>query len=235
VSQATVDDLVRLGVAARAKFDVIPVGLDLGPFLVAGPDAGAGFRREAGVRPNEVLLTFVGRLVRIKRVDLLLSAVARARDLGAPVRLAVVGDGGERQTLERLAGELGISGHVFFAGYRADMAGVAAAADLAVLSSDNEGTPVWLIEAAAAGTPAVAVSVGGVPEVVTPDTGLLAPPRDSESLGRAMAALSLNGEWRAKLGEAARCHVAERFSAERLVRDIENLYDVLSRPTWVTV
>ena len=67
------------------------------------------------------------------------------------------------------------------------MVAVAAAADLAVLSSDNEGTPVSLIEAAAAGTPAVATSVGGVPDVVSPDAGLLAPPGDAEALGAAIA------------------------------------------------
>jgi glycosyltransferase involved in cell wall biosynthesis len=235
VSQATVDDLVRIGVAERAKFEVIPIGLDLDPFLHAGPDAGSGFRREARAQADEVLLTFVGRLVPIKRVDVLLRALARTRKLGAPVRLAVVGDGGERETLERLAGELGIWGHVFFAGYRADMVEVAAATDLAVLSSDNEGTPVWLIEAAAAGAPAAAVSVGGVPDVVTSQTGALAPPGDADALARAIAGLSLDPERRATLGEAARRHVAEHFAAERLVRDIEGLYEGPLRPTWVTL
>jgi glycosyltransferase involved in cell wall biosynthesis len=235
VSQATVDDLVRIGVAERAKFEVIPIGLDLDPFLQAGPDAGSGFRGEAGVQANEVLLTFVGRLVAIKRVDVLLRAVARARELGAPVRLAVVGDGGERKTLARLAVELGIAGHVVFAGYRADMVAVASATDLAVLSSDNEGTPVWLIEAAAAGAPAAAVSVGGVPDVVTSQTGALARPGDADALGRAIAELSLDPERRAALSEAARRHVAERYAAERLVRDVEALYEGLLRPTWVTL
>ena len=151
------------------------------------------------------------------------------------MRLAVVGDGGERTALERLAGVLGIRGHVFFAGYRANMAAVAAATDVAVLSSDNEGTPVWLIEAAAAGAPAAAVSVGGVPDVVTSQTGTLAPPGDADALGRAIAELSLDPERRATLGEAARRHVAEHFAAERLVRDVEGLYEGLLRPTWVTL
>lgn len=187
------------------------------------------------MQTDEVLLTFVGRLVHIKRVDVLLRAVACARELGAPVRLAVVGDGRERETLERLAGELGIWEHVFFPGYRADMVEVAAATDLAVLSSDNEGTPVWLIEAAAVGAPTAAVSVGGVLDVVTSQTGALAPPGDADALGRAIARLSLDPHRRAALGEAARGHVAEHFAAERLVRDVEALYDALLRPTWVTL
>lgn len=75
---------------------------------------------------DHVLLTFVGRLVAIKRVDLLLRAVARARELGAPIRLALVGDGALRQRFERLAAELGVREHVCFAGYRADMVAVTA-------------------------------------------------------------------------------------------------------------
>ena len=169
MSSATVDDLVRLGVGDRTKFRVIPIGLDLDPFAEASPADGQAFRDEVGVRAGELLLTFVGRLVPIKRVDVLLRAVSHARELGAPVRLAVVGDGALRPDLEALAAELGIADFVFFAGYRADMVPVAAAADIAVLSSDNEGTPVSLIEAAAAGKPAASTTVGGVPDVVLPD------------------------------------------------------------------
>src|SRR5205823_12515119 len=121
----------------------------------------------AGADDDDVLLTFVGRLVPIKRVDVLLRAVQRAQEAGAPVRLAIVGDGEPRGELEQLAGQLGISEHVYFAGYRQEMVPVAAASDIAVLSSDNEGTPVSLIEAAAAAKPAVATAAGGVADVVT--------------------------------------------------------------------
>jgi glycosyltransferase involved in cell wall biosynthesis len=104
---------------------------------------------------------------------------------------------------------------------------VVAASDIAVLSSDNEGTPVSLIEAAAAATPAVTTTVGGVPDVVNDGTGLLAPAGDFESLGRAMAALAADPEGRAAMGARARAHVAGRFSVGRLVTDVENLYDLL--------
>ena len=208
---------------------MIPIGLDLEPFLSAPPSAGEEFRGEMGADRDAVLLTFAGRLVPIKRVDVLLRAVATARGLGAPVRLAVVGDGDMRPELERLAGELGIADHVRFAGYRADMVAVAAASDLAVLSSDNEGTPVSLIEAAAAGTPAVATSVGGVPEVVTPKTGVLSSPGDAESLARAIATLASDPSRRTRLGQQARRHVATQFSVRRLLRDIASVYDELIR------
>jgi glycosyltransferase involved in cell wall biosynthesis len=224
VSGATIDDLVRLGVAPRSKFRVVPIGLDLEPFLHRELGAGARFRQEMGTQPEDVLVTFVGRLVRIKRVDLLLRAVARAREMGVSVRLAVVGDGELRAALERLACELGVAQVVRFAGYRADMVEVAGAGDVAALSSDNEGTPVSLIEAAAAARPGVATAVGGVPDVVTRETGILAERGDVEALARGIGFLASDADARTRMGGRAREHVAERFSAARLVEDIDQLY-----------
>ncbi len=230
VSTATVDDLVRVGVASRDRFRVIPIGLNLEPFVDATPADGSAFRAEAGMQEGELLLTFVGRLVRIKRVDVLLRALAHARGEGAPVRLAIVGDGDSRPEHERLAADLGVADHVWFAGYRADMLPVAAASDIAVLSSDNEGTPVSLIEAAAAGTPAVTTAVGGVADVVNHDTGMLVAPGDATGLGRAIAALASDPNGRARMGLQAQAHVKTRFSVDRLVRDIDDLYRELLLP-----
>jgi glycosyltransferase involved in cell wall biosynthesis len=169
----------------------------------------------------------VGRLVPIKRVDVLLEAVAHARKRGAGVRLAIVGDGEKRTELEQLARELDIVDHVAFVGYRSDMVEVAAASDLAVLSSDNEGTPVSLIEGAAAGTAAAATDVGGVADVVTPETGVLVPRGDSVALGEAVASLASDAARRRELGAAAQAWVSQRFSVQRLVDDIERLYEEL--------
>jgi glycosyltransferase involved in cell wall biosynthesis len=224
VSGATVDDLVRLRIAPRSKFRVIPIGLDLDPFLRLEERDGARFRGEAGARDGEVLLTFVGRLVPIKRVDLLLRALARVRADRAPVRLAVVGGGPLRSDLERLARELAVAEATRFVGYRSDMASVAAASDIAVLSSANEGTPVSLIEAAAATRPAVATAVGGVPDVVREGTGILVEAGNADSLARGVARLAADPELRRRMGTRAREHVVDRFSAERLVRDVDDLY-----------
>jgi glycosyltransferase involved in cell wall biosynthesis len=224
VSSATVDDLVRLRIADRSKFRVIPIGLDLAPFLEPPAGAREAFRREAGAGADEVLLTYVGRLAPIKRIDLMLRAVARARELRAPVRLALVGDGSLRPDLERLAAKLGIAERVWFAGYRGEVTPVAAGSDIALLTSDNEGTPVSLIEAAAAATPSVATAVGGVPDVVTPENGILTAPGDAEPLAQAIVQLAGRADARADMGARARDHVRSRFSAERLVSDIDRLY-----------
>jgi glycosyltransferase involved in cell wall biosynthesis len=231
VSQGTVDDLVRLGVAPREKFRVVPLGLELELFATLEEGAGAGLRAELRIPDDTVLLSFVGRIVPIKRLDLLMRAFARARTDGAKVHLAVVGDGETRGGFERLASELGIAANVTFVGYRRDLPPIAAATDAAVLSSDNEGTPVSLIEAAAAGRPAIATDVGGTAEVVTPETGLLVPADDEAALAGAISWLAGAPELRRRMGQRAREHVLRRYSAERLVSDVDALYAELLAST----
>jgi glycosyltransferase involved in cell wall biosynthesis len=227
VSERTVDDLVRLGVAPRDRFRVIPLGMNLQPFADADAAAGRELRREVGVDDDQVLLTYVGRIVPIKRVELLVRAAAYARQAGAAVELAVIGDGTERHALQSLARELGIGEAVHFLGYRRDLPRIATAADVAVLGSDNEGTPVSLIEAAAAGTPAVATDVGGVAEVVTPETGILVPPGDERAFARALVDIANEPERRRAMGERARERALDRYSIDRLLRAINELYEGL--------
>jgi glycosyltransferase involved in cell wall biosynthesis len=228
VSQATVNDLVRLGVAPRERFRVVPLGTDLSRFAELDRDGERGFlREELGLTETETLLLFVGRLVPIKRVDVLIRAVARAVRDGAAVHLAVVGDGEMRRDLEALGSRLEIGGRVHFLGYRRDLPRIAAASDVAVLSSDNEGTPVALIEAAAAGLPVIATSVGGVAEVVSEDVGIVVPPRDSVAFGRAVVRLAADPALRRAMAERARPRALGSYSAERLLGDVRDVYDEL--------
>jgi glycosyltransferase involved in cell wall biosynthesis len=227
VSQATIDDLVRLGIAPREQFRLVPIGLDLERFVRPDAQAAAAFRRACSVAEDELLAAYVGRLVPIKRVDLVLRAVAWARQRGAPLRLVVAGDGERRQELESLACQLGIDEAVLFAGFISDSTVVAGAADLAILASDSEGTPVALIEAAAAGRPAVATNAGGVSEVVVPGSGMLVRRGDHVALAQALTRLAGDAELRREMGARAREHVLRRFSIERLVDDVELLYGEL--------
>ena len=233
VSEATVADLVRLGIAPRDRFKVIPLGLDLEPFSRLEDQARAELRAELGVSDSEVLVSYVGRVVPIKRLDVMLRGVAAARGRGAKLRLAVVGDGQSRPALESLARELGIAATVAFLGYRGDLTRIAAASDIAALSSANEGTPVSLIEAGAAGRPSVASEVGGVSEVVTPETGILFPSGDHRAMGQALARLTADPELRGAMGGRARERVTHRYSIGRLLGDIDALYAELvsDRPT----
>jgi len=232
VSQATVDDLVRLGVAPREKFSVLPLGLDLAPLAEPSEKLRVASRNELGVGTGEILLVFVGRIVPIKRLDLLLRALAQARASEPRLRLAVVGDGDERPRLERQAAELGIAAEALFLGYRRELRPIFAAADIAVLSSDNEGTPVSLIEAAAAGLPAVTTDAGGVQEVVTADTGIVVPRGDVAALASAMVEMAADAQRREWCGRAARRRALGRYGSERLLGDVDALYRelVAARP-----
>jgi len=138
--------------------------------------------------------------------------------------LAIVGDGELRSALERRASELGLSEAVHFLGFRHDLVSITAATDIAVLCSLNEGTPVALIEAAAAGKPAIATDVGGVRDIVTPSSGRLVAPGDISTFARALVELNSDPLERATLGTAARRHVREAFAVERLVADLDRLY-----------
>jgi glycosyltransferase involved in cell wall biosynthesis len=227
VSQATVDDLMRLGVAPPERFRVIPLGLDLDPLAGPSEKLRAASRGELRVGGEEILLAFVGRVVPIKRLDLLLRALAQAREPEPRLRLAVVGDGDERPQLERRAAELGIAADVLFLGYRRELRPIFAAADIAVLSSDNEGTPVSLIEAAAAGLPAVATDVGGVREVVGEETGILVPRGDVAALAGALVEMAADAQRRERCGRAARRRALGRYGADRLLGDIDELYSEL--------
>jgi len=230
VSEATADDLVRLGVAERERFRVINLGLDLEPFTADLKDAAASIRTRLAVPESGLLLVFVGRLVPIKRIDVLLRALERLGDSATPVHLAIAGDGSSRAGLEQLSAELGLQRHVTFLGHMQDVTALTAAADVAVLSSDNEGTPLSLIEAGAAGKPSVATAAGGVPEVVLDGiTGHLVERGDDRALAGAIRQLAEDPQVRARMGAHARRHVLERYSSRRLVQDVERLYADLLR------
>lgn len=224
VSQATVEDLVRLGVAPREKFRVLPLGLDLEPLAEPAGELRRQQRAELKLSEEDILLVFVGRVAPIKRLDLLLEALAIARSSDPRLVLAVVGDGDVRPRLEQQAAELGIAAAVRFLGYRRQLRPVFAAADLAVLSSDNEGTPVSLIEAGAAGLPAVATDVGGVGEVVGEDTGALVPAGNPQAFAEALLRMATDPELRSSRGRAAQARTLKRYGADRLIRDVDALY-----------
>ena len=223
VSESTKTELVDLRIAPPARFEVIPIGLDLDRFLAVGPQRDERLAEEIGARTGEVICTFVGRLAPIKRVDVLLDAMARV-DPAIPLRLAVVGDGEQREEMETRATELAIESRVHFLGFRHDLDVIAAGTDVAILSSDNEGTPVALIEAAAAARPAIATRVGGVPDIVTPKTGRLVPRADAAALAEAIEELATDASMRREMGRLARRHVTDTYSAARLVRDVGDLY-----------
>jgi glycosyltransferase involved in cell wall biosynthesis len=218
-------DLVeRFRIAEPSKTVAIPLGLDLSALLNLAPDA-PNRRAGLGFAADDVVVGYVGRMVPIKDLPMLVNAFAQALRACPRLRLLLVGDGPLRGEIDALVSRLGMSGAVRFAGWTEDLPGVYATLDICALASRNEGTPVAVIEAMAAARAVVATAVGGVPDVVQDGvTGVLVPPGDAGAMAAALVRLGADGRERRRLGEAAARHAAARYSADRLVDDLERLY-----------
>jgi glycosyltransferase involved in cell wall biosynthesis len=220
------DELIALGLAPAERVELIPLGLDLERF-VSAPDCESA-RRALGLADNAEVVAFVGRLVPIKNAPLFVRAfgeVARTRPRAVAL---VAGDGPEREAVTALIAKLGIADRVRLLGWRADTERIYAASDVVALSSLNEGSPVSLIEAMAAARAVVATNVGGVRDVVEDGTtGLLVPSSHAGALARAMASVLDDPVLRRDMGARGRASALERYSADRLVRDVRSLYERL--------
>jgi glycosyltransferase involved in cell wall biosynthesis len=171
-----------------------------------------------------VLLT-VGSLTRQKAQDLLLDAFARVGARLPDARLLIAGDGPLRGALADQAKRLGLGDSVRLLGARIDAADLIAAADVFVLSSRREGLSITLLEAMRAGRPVVATRAGGNAEAVADgSTGLLVEPGDATALAEALHALLSDRARADAMGAAGRARWAERYTAERMVRETEALY-----------
>jgi glycosyltransferase involved in cell wall biosynthesis len=217
ISEEVRDELLELRIGRPEQYRLIRLGLDLSA-LRAGVDG--RLRAALGLPATTPLIGTVGRLVPIKDHALLLEAML---DLPG-VHLAVLGDGELRAELEARTIALGLADRVHFTGWWADVASAMVDLDVVVLSSRNEGTPVALIEAAAAGRASVATDVGGVRTVVRDGiNGLVVPPAAPRPFADAVRALLADPERRAAMGEAGRA-ISREFEADRLVADIRALY-----------
>lgn len=226
VSSEIRDQLLDLGIGRPAQFNVIPVGLDLAHLLAVDRPRGI-LRNHLGLAPDVPLVGAVGRLVPIKDNETLLAAVAPLPG----VHLALVGDGEVRGALEARARQLGMADRVHVTGWWGDMAAAYSDLDVVALTSRNEGTPLALIEAGAAGRPVVSSDVGGVRSVVADGvSGVLTPPGDPSAVSHALARLLADPESRDRMGRSGRERVQQRFGHQRLLADIRELYaDLLHR------
>jgi len=221
ISPEQEEELIRLGIAVRARIALVPLGLDLAPFLAAQPGR---LRTELGSGTSP-LVGIVARLVPIKAVDTFLEAAARVRQTRPDTVFVIVGDGPERERLHERAAREDLAGAVRFLGWRADLPAVYADLDVVVLTSRNEGTPVSLIEALAAGRACVATDVGGVRDLLgASERGIVVPDGDAEAVARAIVRLLDAPEARRALGERGCAFVHPAYDASTLVARMDGLY-----------
>jgi glycosyltransferase involved in cell wall biosynthesis len=223
VSQDGLERYVRVGAVPRHKIRYIPNGVDTERFKPNLEDR-LKVRKELGV--DGFVWLAVGRFDPPKDYPNMLQAFARVINKHSNTMLLIAGDGPLRETMENMARELGIERRIKFLGIRRDVPQLMNAVDAYVMSSSWEGMPNVLLEASATGLPIVATNVGGNSEVVLDGiTGFLVPPRNPEALAEAMLRMmDLPEEKRREMGKAARKHVEDNFSLDRVVDMWEALY-----------
>ena len=192
-------------------------------------------RKEFGLTPKTPLVVCAARLFRGKGQDLAIRALPLVRKALPDVKLMIVGQDDRLATptsfgaeLRELARELAVADHVLFAGQRSDMPSVMAAADVFALPSDEEPFGLVFAEAMAMRKPVVALDNGGTPEVVEHGrTGLLSAPGDIVSVAANLLTLLRDPALRARMGDAGRSVVEQRFTAPRMADDVARVYGTL--------
>ena len=189
----------------------------------AQPAGAQALREELGIPAGAFLVAAAGRIETIKGFDVLANAIARLHREGLPLYAAIFGEGTEREHLAALIRQLGMSPFIRLPGFRADVERLWLAADVAVVpSSAPESFSYSVLEALAAGKPVVASRIGGMPEVLTDECGLLVAPGDPEDLAAALRAVLCSKD-RAAMGRAALARGGE-FTLDKTVAGVEEVY-----------
>jgi glycosyltransferase involved in cell wall biosynthesis len=215
----------RWATVPRQKIEVVPNGIDVTAFTA--PASVADIRLSLGIPAGALVVGSVGRLVEVKRHDLLIEAFADLQERGRlnNTWLLIVGDGPERDRLQRLAADFGVGELTIFAGYQAEPERLLRAMDLFALTSRHEGLPLALLEAWAAGVPVVASSVGAIPQTVVHGvSGMLFPSGDRESLVTTLETLLESPSLMGQLGRRGQARAQHRYSLTRMADDYERCY-----------
>jgi L-malate glycosyltransferase len=211
ISRAVADAMAASGLP-RERIEIIPSGVDLSrTFTPATRETLAAL----GVPPGAPLVVQVAQLVGHKDPLTFVRAIAAARRAVPALHALLVGDGHLRPAVDALVAALALGDALHATGYRTDADALLAAADVATLSSEEEGLGTVLLDAMSMGKPVAATRAGGIPEIVADGaSGLLAPVHDAEALGANIARLLSDAPLRSALSAGARARAAE-FSVER--------------------
>ena len=236
------DEIVsRFRFAPAEKVFIVPNALDLDPYTALPPPE--VLRGELGLDSRDFVIGMIGRIAPQKDHVGFLEAARVVAAESRHARFVIVGGGEGRGRLERMASELGLADRAFFLGPRTDLPAIYAALDVVALTSHNEGTPLSIIEAMAAGRPIVSSDVGGVRDLLTRETvgdvtarrfvespeprGLLVPRGDSRQFARELLRLERDAELRASLGARGRAYAREHHGLPRLMADLAKIYRVV--------
>lgn len=226
------EEHMRSLVSTKGNIEIIPCGTDIRRFGSIDKQAA---RAALGIDPDALLVFYVGRFDERKGIETLVRAVGQSQLRGNKNLKLIIGggsrpgqsDGKERDRIEGIVAELGMSDFTTFPGRLGDdiLPAYYAAADVCVVPSHYEPFGLVAIEAMASGTPVVASDVGGLQFTVLPEeTGLLAPPKDDAAFAVAIDRILSNPDWRNQLGKQARVRVEEKFSWDGVAHQLSDLY-----------
>ena len=201
----------------------------IGPFMPPSPEETLAVRRQIPADTGVPLLLMVSRLSHEKGHADALRAFAILNGRGANFHAIIVGEGPERRRIERLRERFGLTEKVTLAGLRHDVRPYFAGASIFLMPSHSEGSPNALLEAMAAGTPVIASEVGGIPEIViSGETGILVPAKNSPALADAIETLLRDPAAASRLAENARADAA-RWTYDAYHRSLAAIYEQVLR------
>lgn len=213
------------------KIHVIPLGFDLRKFTENQEDKRANFRNQYQLNDSEIAIGIIGRLTAIKNHRLFIDAIFRCSQKNTQaIRAFIIGDGEDCTALKDYCNSLGISENVItFTSWIHDIDRAVAGLDIICLTSFNEGTPVSLIEAQAAGKPIVSTNVGGISDIVTENKTALLSSLDVDDFSEKLLSLINDKEKRENMTQYARENSLKQFGYQRLCQDMDNLYKSLKK------
>ncbi len=225
-------------IAPAEKFKVIPLGFDLVRFGENKAEKRAAFRKKYNLDEDEIAIGIIGRIVPVKNHEFFLNVLKLISEKTTKkIRAFIIGDGEGREKTEQTATELGLKFNagnmcdkdiLTFTSWIKEIDVSNAGLDIVVLTSNNEGTPVSLIEAQASGKPVVSTNVGGIENIVIQnETALLSPVGDLELFTANLLRVIEDGVLRKKMSENGADFVRHKFSYQRLCSDMANLYNTL--------
>lgn len=202
---------------------VIPNGVNMDRFSRLSREES---RSKLNIKGSDIILLFVGGLRSIKGVRYLVESMSIIKQESGNVRLLIIGDGKERQDLEKLATKLNLNECIHFVRQVPNevIPEYMISSDLFILPSLSEGFPVTVLEAMAAGLPIVITRVGGMPEIVREgENGFLVEPKNPGHIAEKVRLLLEDNELRWRISENNR-KKAEQYSWERIARNIQEVY-----------
>jgi glycosyltransferase involved in cell wall biosynthesis len=213
-------DLLKAGIGNSQIFELMPPGLEINE-LPNIKDAQGYY----GLPPQVLQCALIGRVTRIKRPDRFLDVVAEVKKRRIKIEFLLAGDGELLEACrERIAAE---ELPVKVLGWQSNIERVLAASDIVILTSDNEGTPLSLIQAGMAGLPVVTTNVGSIPEIVMNGITGIITSVDVMAMADALEKLAGDAGLRTRMGSAAQEFTLSNFGVDRLVHDHEQLYKKL--------